>query len=81
MQSTRPHSATGTAINRLGIVAWAAVAVSLFLTFFVARPAVAAMGGEIQRIFYVHVPSAWLAYLSFAIVFVSSVAYLRTDAR
>ena len=27
---------------------------------------------------YVHVPSAWLAYLSFFIVFVASVAYLRT---
>jgi heme exporter protein C len=27
---------------------------------------------------YVHVPAAWLAYLSFFVVFVSSVAYLRT---
>jgi heme exporter protein C len=28
---------------------------------------------------YVHVPAAWLAYLSFFVVFVSSVAYLRTS--
>jgi heme exporter protein C len=27
---------------------------------------------------YVHVPAAWLAYLSFFVVFVASIAYLRT---
>ena len=51
------------------------------MMFFVAREATAAMGGDLQRIFYVHVPSAWLAYLAFAIVFVSSIAYLRTENR
>lgn len=39
------------------------------------------MGGQLQRIFYVHVPSAWVGYLAFAIVFISSIAYLRTGAR
>jgi heme exporter protein C len=39
------------------------------------------MGGQLQRIFYVHVPSAWVAYLGFAIVFIASIAYLRTGAR
>jgi heme exporter protein C len=34
--------------------------------------------GDVQRLMYVHVPAAWLAYLSFAVVFVASVAYLRT---
>jgi heme exporter protein C len=34
--------------------------------------------GDLQRLMYVHVPAAWLAYLSFAVVFVGSVAYLRT---
>lgn len=34
--------------------------------------------GDAQRIFYFHVPSAWNAYLSFFMVFVSSIAYLRT---
>lgn len=33
--------------------------------------------GDIQRLFYVHVPSAWIAYLAFTVVMVSSVAYLR----
>jgi heme exporter protein C len=33
--------------------------------------------GNVQRLLYVHVPAAWLAYLSFAVVFVASIAYLR----
>lgn len=69
------------ALQWLGIAAWATIAVSLVLIFFVAREAQDAMGGQLQRIFYVHVPSAWLAYLGFAIVFVSSIAYLRTESR
>jgi heme exporter protein C len=65
----------------LGAAAWMAVAVSLVLIFFVARTAQAAMGGHLQRIFYFHVPAAWVAYLAFAIVFLSSIAYLRTKER
>lgn len=35
-----------------------------------------------QRIFYVHVPMAWLAYLAFFIVFIASIMYLwRKDER
>src|SRR5215213_4904162 len=34
--------------------------------------------GDVQRLMYVHVPAAWLAYLSFTVVFAASVAYLRT---
>lgn len=36
-----------------------------------------AVQGDLQRIMYVHVPSAWLAYLSFTVTLVASVAYLR----
>ncbi len=32
--------------------------------------------GEVQRIFYYHVPMAWIAYLAFFVVFVSSIMYL-----
>src|SRR3990170_1777931 len=32
--------------------------------------------GELVRIMYVHVPAAWLAYLSFVVVFLASVAWL-----
>jgi heme exporter protein C len=65
----------------LGAAAWTAVAISIVLIFFVARTAQATMGGELQRIFYLHVPAAWVAYLAFAIVFLSSIAFLRTDER
>lgn len=34
--------------------------------------------GNVFRLIYVHVPSAWLAYLSFLVVFVCSVVYLVT---
>jgi heme exporter protein C len=32
--------------------------------------------GDVQRIFYFHVPLAWTSYLAFAVVFVTSGAYL-----
>ncbi|MBM3140942.1 MAG: cytochrome C assembly protein [Chloroflexi bacterium] len=38
--------------------------------------------GEVQRLMYIHVPSAWSAYLSFTIVFVASIVVLwRRDMR
>lgn len=36
--------------------------------------------GIVQRIFYVHVPAAWVAYLAFAVVLVASIAYLRSSS-
>ncbi len=36
--------------------------------------------GLIQRIFYFHVASAWSGFISFIMVFIGSVAYLRTRA-
>src|SRR6201982_2112859 len=38
--------------------------------------------GDVQRIFYYHVPSAWTAFLLFAINFLASILYLvRRNAR
>ena len=34
--------------------------------------------GDVQRIFYVHVPSAWTAFAAFFVVFIASVGYLLT---
>jgi heme exporter protein C len=34
--------------------------------------------GDLARMLFVHVPSIWLAYLSFTVALVGSVAYLRT---
>lgn len=76
--SSRPSSRS---LLPLGIVTWVAVAVALTLIFFYAREADASMGGPLQRIFYVHVPSAWVAYLAFAVVFIASIAYLRTSEK
>ncbi len=35
--------------------------------------------GDVQRIMYVHVPSAWLAFLAFLVTMIGSVAWLRTQ--
>lgn len=37
--------------------------------------------GQIQRIFYFHVPSAWTAFVAFFVVFVCSIAYLAQRSR
>src|SRR3990170_1598363 len=37
--------------------------------------------GNAQRIFYVHVPSAWVGFLAFAAVFGASIGYLFTRRR
>jgi heme exporter protein C len=37
--------------------------------------------GPVQRIFYVHVPSAWIGMLAFLVVFVASIAVLATRSR
>lgn len=34
--------------------------------------------GEVQRIIYVHVPSAWVTFSAFLVIFICSVQYLRT---
>jgi heme exporter protein C len=60
----------------LGVLAAAALVGSTVLGLIVAPPD--AVQGEVQRLMYIHVPAAWLAYLSFAVVFVGSIAYLRT---
>jgi heme exporter protein C len=61
-------------IRLLGWLAAAAVAAGLVMAFGVA-PREAAQG-NVQRIMYVHVPTAWVAYLAFAVVFAASIAYL-----
>jgi heme exporter protein C len=60
--------------NGLGVVAFLAVMVGLYLAFVYA-PA-DALQGDVQRIMYVHVPTAWVAFFAFFVVFVSSLIYL-----
>jgi heme exporter protein C len=58
----------------LGLLAAAALVWTYWLIFFYA-PTEREMG-VVQRIFYVHVPSAWVAFMAFGIVALCSVGYL-----
>ncbi len=58
----------------LGIVAVINIAIGLYMALFYA-PMERTMG-DAQRIFYFHVPSAWIGFLAFFIVFVSSLMFL-----
>jgi len=58
----------------LGICALLAMLVGSYVGLVVV-PADAAQG-NVQRLMYVHVPAAWLAFLAFFVVFVMSVLYL-----
>jgi len=51
---------------------------ALFVTFymiFLYAPEEMTMG-EVQRIFYIHVPAAWTSLMGFLIIFISSIIYL-----
>lgn len=64
----------------LGVASFALVAFSVAMIFLYAPSD--ATQGEVQRLFYLHLPAAWLAYFSFFIIFVSSIVYLlRGTAR
>lgn len=58
----------------LGVLALVAMLAGSYVGLAVV-PADAAQG-NVQRLMYVHVPAAWLAFLAFFIVFVMSVLYL-----
>jgi heme exporter protein C len=58
----------------LGWLAALALALGLVLGLLVAPREITQ--GNVQRIMYVHVPSVWVAYLAFGVVFVASIAYL-----
>ncbi|MBA3889145.1 MAG: cytochrome c biogenesis protein CcsA [Gemmatimonadaceae bacterium] len=72
------HSRSG--LRQFGLIALALLVVAQVAAIAMSRPD-AAMG-HTQKIMYVHVPTAWTAFLSFFLVFVYSVRYLWTrDAR
>ena len=60
----------------LGLAALAGMLVAIYAAFVYAPRE--AMMGDVQRIFYFHVPSAYIAFLAFGVVFVAGVQYLRT---
>jgi heme exporter protein C len=61
-------------VRVIGVLALLNIAVALYMALFYA-PREATMG-DAQRIFYFHVPSAWVGFFAFFIVFVASVLFL-----
>ncbi len=55
-------------------VTFAWLLVALYMIFLYA-PQEETMG-EVQRIFYIHVPSAWTAFVAYFLIFVGSVGYI-----
>jgi heme exporter protein C len=58
----------------IGLLAGLSIAVGLYMALFFA-PQEATMG-DAQRIFYFHVPSAWVGFAAFFVVFIASLLYL-----
>ena len=72
--------ARGRELASFGTLAAAVVTVTLSIAL-IGVPADAAQG-DVQRIMYVHVPSAWLAYLAFFVTLVAGLLFLvRGDLR
>jgi heme exporter protein C len=63
----------------LNWIAGIMVAVSLLVIFFYAPTEITM--GNVQRIFYFHVGSAWVAALAFLVALLSGIAYLRNPSR
>lgn len=66
-------------VPRLNVLALAMVLISLLVIFFYAPTEVTM--GNVQRIFYFHVGSAWVAAVAFFVALLSGVAYLRSPAK
>jgi heme exporter protein C len=60
----------------LGIVATAAAILASWMGLVWAPTD--AVQGDVYRVIYVHVPTAWLAYLAFVVVFLASIGWLWT---
>src|SRR2546428_3582581 len=69
----RPVDLPGGMVPLVGI-SILAVAITLLMVVFYAPTD--RVQGIVQRIFYFHVPMAWIAYLAFFVVLVGSVGYL-----
>ncbi|MHB9144245.1 MAG: cytochrome c biogenesis protein [Symbiobacteriia bacterium] len=67
------------ATSLLGLISAAAVLFALALVFLWVPPE--QVMGDVQRIFYFHVASAWNAFLAFAVVFIASIGFLRSGSR
>ena len=83
MSATTP-SATDRLLNPwvrrgFGAAALAALVALVVLGLFVAPPD--AVQGDAQRLMYLHVPAAWIAYLAFGVTSIASLLYLWPRTR
>ena len=62
----------------LGLLAMLSMGAALYAALLYAPTE--RLQGDVQRIFYFHVPLAWTSYLAFFVVFVASAAYLAKRA-
>ena len=62
------------AIDSLGLLTLLLVVAALFMVFIYVPTE--AVQGTVQRIFYFHVPCAWVAFAAFALVAISGIFYL-----
>jgi len=67
-------------LTPLALLASAAMLAGVFAIFFV-MPDAEPPHGIVYRIIFIHVPSAWIAYLAFAVVLVGSIAHLRNGSK
>jgi heme exporter protein C len=67
------------ASNILGGLGLIAMVAALY-TALLAAP-IDAVQGVVQKVFYFHVPSAWVAFLAFLVVFIFSILFLWTGNR
>ena len=72
----QPNSTRGSdmLVKGLGLLTVAVLTLGIFMAFVYAPTD--RDQGDAQRIFYVHVPMAWLAYLAMGVVLVGSVGYM-----
>src|SRR5262245_62074375 len=60
----------------MGIATLAGLVATVIIGLFVVPPD--ATQGDVQRLMYVHVPVAWVTFLAFGVVFIASIAYLKS---
>ena len=62
-------------VSKLALATLGMLAVFAFFAFVFAPED--ALQGAMQRIFYIHVPSAWVCFMAFGITFAASIGYLN----
>ncbi|PTD93457.1 cytochrome C assembly protein [archaeon SCG-AAA382B04] len=64
----------------LGILSLIAISTLIVISFLIKSPFFQ-QNGDIYRMLFFHVPLAWIAYLAFFIVMISSIFYLKKEDR